>query len=127
MEFFLHGQQIPTDGSGLVNITNIGNNDNDALICQSEKTFSSKSGNWYLIADDQMNTNINEANIINSGNPRGWKRNRGMDSAGHRLVRLRRRSSTATVGRFTCHIRNDYHTPRALRIFYPSESFQSID
>ena len=129
MEFFLHDQQIPTDGSGLVNITNIGSNSNDALICRSERTSLSRPGNWYLIADDQINAdiNLNAANIVNSDNPRGWSRKRDMDSAGHRLVRLRRISSTATVGRFTCHIRNDDRTPRALRIFYPSESFQSID
>ena len=51
---------------------------------------------------------------------RGWHRNRARDSEGHRLIRLRRDSSTALEGVFTCHIAgNDLGS---VEIYYSSES-----
>ena len=56
-------------------------------------------------------------------NDRGWLRNRGLDSQGHRLVRLRRVTATAEEGVFTCDIPGDSNTPRYLGVYYSSESF----
>ena len=52
---------------------------------------------------------------------RGWSTNRGNDSKGHQLVRLRRESDTAEEGVFTCHIPGDSSTPRAVGVYYPGE------
>ena len=54
---------------------------------------------------------------------RGWSGYRATDSEGHRLVRLRRATDTAEEGVFTCHIPGDDNTPRALGVYYPSESW----
>ena len=121
--FSLRGNDsIPTDGSGRVLITDInpnGHNDEDALICRSEiDTFTSNGGDWFL---DPTERSTDEGDRLDSSNPRGWNRNRGLDS-GHRLVRLRRGSATAEEGVFTCHIAGDNNTHRALGIYYPSES-----
>ena len=121
MEFFLQGQQITTDGSGLADINDIGDNNNDALICQSERTSSSVNayGNWYLHPDTLTTSGNNRIPTVGS---RGWRRSRDTDSDGHRLVGLMRASPTAEEGRFTCHISGDRDTPRSLRVLYPSKS-----
>ena len=125
MTFSLRGNSIPTDGSGHVLITDInpnGDNDEDALICSSEiDTFTSTvntGGNWYLNPTERS---TDDGDRIMNDDPRGWTRNRALDS-GHLLVRLRRLSATAEEGVFTCDILGDNNTPRALGIYYPSES-----
>ena len=50
-----------------------------------------------------------------------WLSSRGREF-GHQLVRLRRVSSTAEEGVFTCDIPGDDNTPRSLGVYYPSES-----
>ena len=122
MTFSLTGyDSIPTDGSGCVLITDInptGDNDVDALICHSERnTFTSFGGDWYLYPTERS---TDDDDRIVESDPRGWARNRGLDS-GHQLVRLRRTSSAALEGVFTCDIPGDINTPRALGIYYPSE------
>ena len=121
VEFFLNNQQILTDGSGLANVTDIGTKDDDALI-QSELTSNlTVHGHWYLKpGSDRRYTNTPEENKILSNDPRGWTTNGHTDPDGHEVVRLMRVSPTAVEGRFTCHIRGDMDTPRALGIFYPS-------
>ena len=124
MTFSLRGDSIPTDGSGRVLITDInpnGDNDLDALICRSEiNTFTSNGGNWFLHPIERSTDEGDR--IVSAANPdRGWGRNRDLDS-GQQLVRLRRRSATALEGVFTCNIAGDNNTPRALGIYYPSES-----
>ena len=122
MTFSLRGDSIPTDGSGRVLITDInpsGDNNEDALICRSEiDTFTSNGGDWFL-NPTEMSTD--EGGRIVAPDPAGWTRNRGLDS-GHQLVRLRRVSATAEEGVFTCHIPGDLNTPKALGIYYVSES-----
>ena len=122
MTFSLRGDSIPTDGSGRVLITHInpnGDNDEDALICRSEiSTFTSNSGNWFL---NPTESSTDDGDRIMTPDPRGWARNRD-EVSGHRLVRLRRSSPTAEEGVFTCDITGDNNTPRALGIYYPSES-----
>ena len=102
---------------------NDGKNDADALICRSEiDTFTSTAGNWFL-NPTEMSTDEDDR-IVNSNSDsvsRGWSRNRALDSS-HRLVRLMRVSATAEEGVFTCDIPGDIDTPRALGIYYPSES-----
>ena len=120
MIFSLTGyDSIPTDSSRHILITDIRNNDEDALICRSERNnFTSNAGDWYL---DPTERSTDTGDRIVSPYPRGWTRNRGLDS-GHRLVRLRRGSDTAEEGVFTCDMPGDIDTPRALGIYYPSES-----
>ena len=126
MTFSLRGASIPTNGSGIILITDIpiGYIIEDALICRSEIP-SSELGNWYL-HPTQLSTDGNDRIVsgINNGEPyRGWHRNRATDSEGRRLVRLWRDSDTADheEGVFTCHIPGDSSTPRYLYITYPGE------
>ena len=126
--FSLSGDSIPTDGSGRVLITTInptGDNNDDALICHSEISFPNDVvGDWYLhpigmsVDDDDR-----IVGPINGVLDRGWNRNRGFDSSNRRLVRLRRISTTAEEGVFTCDIPGDDNTPGYLGVYYPSESF----
>ena len=122
---------IPTDGSGRVLITDInpiGDNNVDALICRSETVVSS-GGNWFLHPTEMStdegdpNDDSDDGDRIVDYDPRGWRRNRGYDSEGYRLVRLRRGSATAEEGSgvFTCHIPGDINTPRSVGVYYPSE------
>ena len=117
MNFSLNGNSIPNDGSGRVNITDIGATNGNALICRSGKAISS-DGNWYL-HPTEMSTDDGDR-IVSPPPDRGWHRNRDTDSEGHRLVRLRRPSATAEEGVFTCHIPEDFGTPASVGIYYPS-------
>ena len=121
---------ITTDGSGRIVITDInpdGDNNEDALLCQSELPVS-VNGDWFL-HPTQQTTDFNDR--LESSNPQGWRRNRGIVtissvSETHRLVRLRRVDSDATGGRalegvFTCDIPGDINTPLSVGIYYPSE------
>ena len=115
--FSLRGDSIPTDGSGHVRVTAIGDNNEDALICSSEMP-TSVTGNWYL---HQSQLTADDDYRIESSDIRGWNRNRASDSEGHQLVRLKRATATVVEGVFTCHIPGDDNTPRALGVYYPSE------
>ena len=128
MEFLLDDQQIEMDGAGIVNISDITNNNDSALIRRSELNLTgslSEESHWCLIPSGQ-NPNDNATNIIYNMDSRGWRSNRATDSDGHRIVRLMRWSLNATEGRFSCHIPGDNNTPRALRILYPSESLSYL-
>ena len=125
----LRGNSIPTDGSGRIVITDInpdGDNDEDALICQSE--MPGIVGNWFLHPTQQT---MDESDRIESTDSRGWSRDRATTTIGitgfGRLVRLRRDDSVASGGRalegvFTCDIPGDSNTPVSVGIYYPSES-----
>ena len=125
MTLSLRGDSIPTDGSGRIVITDInpdGDNDEDALVCRSEMTFSNNGGNWFL-HPTQLTTDVSDR--IQSYDSRGWHRNRDLID-GHRLVRLKRYDSIASGGRalegvFTCDIAGDTNTPVSVGIYYPSE------
>ena len=54
MTFSLRNDSIPTDGSGRVLITDITDNNEDVLICRSEKPLSSV-GDWYLHPTEMSN------------------------------------------------------------------------
>ena len=131
----LRGDSIPTDGSGRIVITDInpdGDNDEDALICQSERSLST-GGNWFLHPTQQTTDDGDRIDNANTGNdPRGWIRNRVTHIPGNagprRLVRLRRDDSIASEGNgralegvFTCHIDKDDNTPVSVGVYYPSE------
>ena len=95
----LRGSSIPTDGSGRIVITDInpdGDNDEDALFCQSELVGLSDVGNWFLHPTQQ--TTDGSVRILGN-DPRGWRRSRGGQIQTHRLVRLRRDDSIANEGR----------------------------
>ena len=126
----LRGYLIPTDGSGRIVITDInpnGNNDVDALICQSELSTLSTGGNWFLHPTQQT---TDDSYRIYATDTRGWHRNRVniiTAIAIRQLVRLRRDDSIASGGRalegvFTCDIPGDRYTSVSVGIYYPSES-----
>ena len=103
--FSLRGDSIPTDDSGHVLITVSG---------------LSGTGDWYLhpsqlTADDDYRLQSNDVS--------GWSRNKGPDSEGHQPVRLRRVSSTAEEGVFTCDIPGNGDTPGGRGIYYPCELY----
>ena len=116
----LRGDPIPTDGSGRIVITDIntdGNNDEDALLCQSEVFALSDGGNWFLHPTQQ--TTDGRFRIVGD-DPRGWHSNRGSHS--HRLVRLRRDGNITSGDRvlegvFTCDIPVDTNTPVYVGIY----------
>ena len=129
MNFILNGETIPTSGSGRVSVTDIGNSNETALICQSDRTTSEATlgdGNWYLDPEQESIPTANIAKRINESIYLGWTRNRAT-IAGHRIVRLKRVSDTATECRFTCEItgdrsdRNSSESVRGLLILHPSE------
>ena len=121
MTFSLNGNSIPTDGSGRVRVTDIGDTNGNALNCHSGIPISS-SGDWYL-HPTEMTTD--DGDRIGSGGvpDRGWRGYLAGDSQGHRLVRLRRPSATAEEGVFTCHIPGDFGTPVSVGIHYRCESY----
>ena len=98
--------------------------DADALLCQSDVATAAGNANWYL-HPTQLSTA--EDDRIQSSDPRGWARNRGINSVEYRLVRLKRHSTiTAEEGVFTCHIVGDSNTPVSVHIYYPSESLWTV-
>ena len=129
----LRGDPIPTDGSGRIVITDInpdGDNNEDALICQSELIGLSTGGDWFLHPTQQT---IHDSDKVQNNNFRGWRRSRDTIAIGNsgfgRLVRLRRDDNAAMgdndrapEGVFTCHIPEDTNTPVSVGIYYPSES-----
>ena len=127
MTLHLNGyNSIPTDGGGRILITDIGLDDDtttaddaDALLCQSDVETAPGNANWYL-HPTQLSTA--EGDRIQSTDPRGWARNRGINSDEHRVVRLKRHSTiTAEEGVFTCHVVGASNTPISVGIYYPSE------
>ena len=119
MTFSLTGyDSIPTDGNGCVLITDIGDSNDNALICRSRIPISS-GGDWYLHPTEMSTDDSDRINPVNGVPDRGWSRNRATDSEGRRLVRLRRISATVEEGVFTCGIPGDFGT--FVSIYYPSE------
>ena len=128
----LRGNSIPTDGSGRIVITDInpdGDNNEDALVCQSELTLSD-GGDWFLHPTQQITQYTTDGSVrIESTDLRGWHRDRAtitISSGNLRQVRLRRDNSAASGGRalegvFTCDIPGDSNTPVSVGIYYPSE------
>ena len=121
MTFSLSHNSIPTDGSGRVRVTDIGDTNGNALICHSGIPISS-NGNWYL-HPTEMSTD--DGDRIGSGGvpDRGWRGYLTGNARGHRLVRLRRDSDTAEEGVFTCDIPGEFNTPVFVGIYYPCESY----
>ena len=128
VDFILNGETIPTNGSGHVLLTDIGSRDETALICQSDSTISDLGdGDWYLDPEQERITSTDSDERIDGDNDRGWTRNRATTIAGHRIVRLRRVSDTATEGRFTCEITGDGNEAvRGLLVLHPSESLLNV-
>ena len=116
----LNYDNIPTDGSGRILISDIGEGDTDSLICVTDDPGSSSS-DWYY---DPTSPTTEEAVRIQTIDSRGWLRNRGTISGGFRLIRLRRDiSETDSVeGVFTCDIFIDTGPPISVGIYYASES-----
>ena len=124
----LSGDYIPTDGSGLLLVTDISlinrqtrTSDDSALFCHATKdvTMVHDLGDWYLQFDFETTTVIGDGN-----NDRGWTRDRGtvnVNGIYYLHVRLKRVSETAVEGKFTCHIPGDSNNNKYLLILYPSE------
>ncbi len=86
---------IPTDGSGLILITDIGTSpsgadeDGDALICRHNITDTPGLGDWYYNGTEEADVVDGTDNVL------GWKRNRGQAEG---VVRLRSLSDTPQRG-----------------------------
>ena len=126
MTLSLRGNSITTDGSGRIVITDInpnGDNQEDALICQSELPIGTGGSEWFLHPTQQT---TDRSIRIDHPDSRGWLRNRAILTDGRKLVRLRRDDSVASGGRalegvFTCDIEGDTNTPVSVGVYYPSE------
>ena len=117
----LNYDNIPTDGSGRILITDIGEGNTNSLICVTDDPGTNSSSEWYY---DPTSPTTDIAVRIESNDDRGWLRNRGTTTDGFRLVRLRRDvSETDSVeGVFTCDIAVDTGPPISVGIYYASES-----
>ena len=83
-----------------VDVDDIGNNDEDALLCHTNKTaccrFSNAAGNWYFPNDGRVETTIDNMRLNLTSH---FSRNRGT-----RLVRLLRFGAPTERGRFYCQV-----------------------
>ena len=107
---------VPTDGSGHILITDIGQ---DVLICQSNSFPPTDSYTNWFINPTQMSTAGSDR--IQSHDTQGWCRDRAIPP-GLRIVKLRKCGSTAREGVFTCDIPGDPASPIFVAIYHPSES-----
>ena len=116
------GYNIPTDGSGRILISDIGEGNTDSLICITDDPRTDTTSEWYY--DPMSPTTDYVARIQSNDVYRGWLRNRGETSDGFRLVRLRRDVSEANSveGVFTCDIAVDTGPPISVGIYYASEA-----
>ena len=129
----LSGDSIPTDGSGLLLITDISltnrqtqTSNDSALFCHATRDVKTVReldiGDWYLQPDFETSTGTGER--IDGGNDRGWMRERenvNVSRSLYRQVRLKRVSQTAVEGKFTCQFPGDSNNNKYLLILYPSE------
>ena len=115
---------IPTDGSGRILITDIGDSNERALICtcHSGVTGSVETSDWYL---HPSQLSINESDVISSSGTEGWETNRATSDDGV-VVRLMRVSDSAKEGVFTCHITGCNNSPVSVGVYYPSESVTGV-
>ena len=74
-----------------------------------------------MTLSNDIDSLINLWLFLPQSHDRGWLKNRGLDSQNRQLVRLRRASTTAEEGVFTCNITGDTNTPRYLGVYYSSE------
>jgi len=113
---------IPTDGSGRILISDIGEPNDDALICITDDPGTNTASEWYY--DPTSPTTNYSVRIQSDDLERGWLRNRGpMNGDGFRFTRLRRDIDVtdSVEGVFTCDIEVDTGPPISVGIYYASE------
>ena len=115
---------IPSDGSGRILITHIvfDNQSNDqALICRTN-TPNPTTANYFLHPSMQT-TDGNY--VIQSTDPRGYRRNRDLANG---IVRLRRNSDTTswTEGVLTCIFHGVTDPTISVGVYYSSESHYNL-
>ena len=116
---------IPTDGSGRILITNIGfdnQSDDQALICMNNTP--NPTGSDYYLHPSMQTTDANY--VIQSTDPRGYRRNR---YPRNEIVRLRRESyytTSWTEGVVTCRFQGITDPPISVGVYYPSESHYNL-
>jgi len=84
---------ILTDGSGHILITDIGEGNTDTLICVTDDPRNYSSSDWYY---DPTSQTTDPAVRIQSWDPQGWRRSRGTTLDGYRIIRLWRDKCTCT-------------------------------
>ena len=118
MTLILKKESIPTNGSKNIPITDIGNSNRDALLCQQESKLRYIKGDWYVHPTNQT---IMDTDKIMYPWDQGWWTTRSSVNMRVKLRRWQRQS--AVEGVFTCHIPGDLNTPMvSVGIYYPSES-----
>ena len=106
---------LPTDGSGRILISDIGQLDSAALTCVTDDLGTSTSSDWFY---DPMSPTTAHSNFVWGIDPRGWRRNRGTTYDGFPLIRLGRNIFRAdSIERvFTCDIDVDTGPPISVGI-----------
>ena len=115
---------ISTDGSGRILITHIGFSnqpDDQALICRTNTP--NPTGSDYALHPSMQTTDGNF--VIQSTDPRGYRRNRDTLNG---IVRLRRDSDTTskTEGVLTCIFKGITDPPISVGVYYSSESHYNL-
>ena len=127
----LRGVSISTSGSAAISVNDIGEyvpdseDYSNALLCRSERPSGEVSiyPNWFIDpAGTFPDINNHEHRVRDEiFQEFGWIKNRATDSEDRRIAYLRRLSTTALEGYFTCHIGHDTNTPRGLYVLCPCE------
>ena len=126
MTFSLRGESISTSGDVILNITDIGYGNANALACHSENASREVSiyPNWFIDPNGTHPvTNKNTTRLRSQTfDLWGWDRDRASDGDDEpHVVYLKRQSDTALEGYFTCQIGSDTNPTRGLFILYPCE------
>ena len=130
--FSLRGESISTSGDVMLNISDIRNDNANALLCQSEMPSSEVDlfPNWYIDPNGtEPDTSGGDATRLRRESfvVFGWDRERTFNNNDNpQLNYLRRQSPIALEGYFTCDIGGDTNTPRGLFILYPCESISVV-
>ena len=126
----LRGSSISTRGNAAISVNDIGEYVRDsedysnALVCRSERPSSEVNlyTQWFVDPDGiSPDTHLPNRVTVGKNVRYGWVRNRTIDFSGRRIAYLRRLSTTALEGFFTCDISDDLNSPRGLYILYPCE------
>ena len=107
-----------------------GNGFDGALVCRSELSVDDvgEFTHGFLVGDGNSPISGGDGPVILPFGQieRGWDTRRVV-ADNHRFHYLRRRSSNAEEGFYSCNMQNDSNTPVGLYILHPSESPSSHD
>lgn len=109
---------IPTDGSGRIVVSDVGQNNFNALLCRSTHVTSTSTSDWYY-HPTLPSIHSSDRIIVDDERQRGWTRTRDVNNGTVRLLRDEDIPSPLE-GIFTCEIEEDPDSPIFLGIYYTS-------